>query len=68
MTLKIKTVDFEVKTRSHTLPANTNSEDTIFQAAKQLLLAEIKAEAPKSLKLRLMGDNSVLLNSCLLKS
>ncbi|KAL3676154.1 hypothetical protein R1sor_026102 [Riccia sorocarpa] len=49
VTLKLKTTEFEVRTRAATLPQFTKSKAEIFQAASKLL----KAELPVSL--RLMG-------------
>ncbi|BFY97932.1 hypothetical protein BsWGS_00972 [Bradybaena similaris] len=55
VTLKIKTVAFEVKTRAHTLSQHCNDEKTIFSAARQLLETEIHSMQPECLRLRLMG-------------
>ena len=55
MTLKLKTVGFEVKTRSCTLAHYTNEETTILKAAQMLLQTEINAVLPDSLRLRLLG-------------
>ncbi|XP_059155374.1 uncharacterized protein LOC131940665 isoform X2 [Physella acuta] len=55
VTLKIKLVNFEVKTRSHTLPHHTSDERVIFNAAKLLLQTEREALLPDLLRLRLMG-------------
>ncbi|GFS07894.1 DNA polymerase kappa [Elysia marginata] len=55
LTLKIKTVEFEVKTRSYTLAHYTNDETTLFKAAQALLQTEIDAALPGFLHLRLMG-------------
>ena len=55
MTLKIKTVGFDVKTRSFTLSHYTNDEALLLKAAQMLLQTEINAELPGALRLRLMG-------------
>ncbi|GFO46306.1 DNA polymerase kappa-like [Plakobranchus ocellatus] len=55
LTLKIKTVGFEVKTRSYTLSHLTNEETTLMKAAQILLQSEIDAAHPSLLRLRLMG-------------
>ncbi|RUS76576.1 hypothetical protein EGW08_015654, partial [Elysia chlorotica] len=55
VTLKIKTVEFEVRTRSFTLPDFTNDEATLLKAAQMLLQTEITSELPRPLRLRLMG-------------
>ncbi|CAL1530956.1 unnamed protein product [Lymnaea stagnalis] len=55
VSIKIKTVSFAVKTRSHSLQHFTNDEKLIFNAAKQLLKTEIEATQPDILRLRLMG-------------
>ena len=55
VTLKLKTVGFDVKTRAHTLAEHTADKDTILQAATDLLKTEIQACYPQPLRLRLMG-------------
>ncbi|XP_052099685.1 DNA polymerase kappa-like [Mytilus californianus] len=55
VSIKIKTVEFEVKTRAHTLKDYTSDSDLIYAAAKELLRVEIQAVAPNPLRLRLMG-------------
>ncbi|XP_071167055.1 DNA polymerase kappa-like [Mytilus edulis] len=55
VSIKIKTVEFEVKTRAHTLKDYTSDSDLIYAAAKELLRVEIQAIAPNPLRLRLMG-------------
>ncbi|XP_077988408.1 DNA polymerase kappa-like [Glandiceps talaboti] len=55
ITLKIKLVTFEVKTRAVTLPYTTNRAEDINSAAQDLLKTEIQAMQPESLRLRLMG-------------
>lgn len=56
VTLKIKTVDFEVKTRGCTLPHPLSTADEIYNTASELLRLEIRARSPKLLRLRLMGE------------
>ncbi|XP_064599384.1 DNA polymerase kappa-like [Liolophura sinensis] len=64
VTLKLKTVGFEVRTRAQTLPDYTNSRDVILEAALDLLKGEIQACYPQPLRLRLMGVRlSTLLHS-----
>ena len=60
VSLKIKTVAFDLKTRSHTLQYDTNDSNKIFLAAKQLLKTEIDLTAPDFLRLRLMGNITIL--------
>ncbi|XP_070689900.1 DNA polymerase kappa [Pempheris klunzingeri] len=55
VTLKIKNVNFEVKTRALTLPCAVATVDEIYAVAKDLLKTEIDNESPQPLRLRLMG-------------
>lgn len=55
VTLKLKNVNFEVKTRAVTVPYAVATVDEIFAAAKDLLKTEIENETPQPLRLRLMG-------------
>ncbi|KAF7661079.1 hypothetical protein LDENG_00268850 [Lucifuga dentata] len=55
VTLKLKNVNFEVKTRASTLPYAVATADEIFAVAKDLLKTEIENESPQPLRLRLMG-------------
>ncbi|XP_034026011.1 DNA polymerase kappa isoform X2 [Thalassophryne amazonica] len=55
ITLKLKNVNFEVKTRAATLLCAVTTADDIFTVAKDLLKAEIENESPHPLRLRLMG-------------
>ncbi|XP_072520671.1 DNA polymerase kappa [Salminus brasiliensis] len=55
VTLKLKNVNFEVKTRAFTLQCAVCTEEEIFAAAKDLLKAEIDNVSPQPLRLRLMG-------------
>ncbi|XP_037632860.1 DNA polymerase kappa [Sebastes umbrosus] len=55
VTLKLKNVNFEVKTRALTLPYGVATVDEIFAVAKDLLKTEIDNESPQPLRLRLMG-------------
>uniref|UniRef100_A0A8C5I5H8 DNA polymerase kappa n=1 Tax=Gouania willdenowi TaxID=441366 RepID=A0A8C5I5H8_GOUWI len=55
VTLKLKNVNFEVKTRAQTLLYAISTEEEIFAAAKELLKTEIENESPQPLRLRLMG-------------
>ncbi|XP_041369519.1 DNA polymerase kappa-like [Gigantopelta aegis] len=55
VTLKLKTVKFEVKTRAVTLPQYTSDFHAIYAAASELLKTEIQNVAPHKLQLRLMG-------------
>ena len=55
MTLKMKTVGFEVKTRAATLSQPVSSAEQLYTAASELLTAEIKTCLPNPLRLRLMG-------------
>ncbi|KAG8012088.1 DNA polymerase kappa [Nibea albiflora] len=55
VTLKLKNVNFEVKTRALTLPYAVATVDEIFAVAKDLLKTERDNESPQPLRLRLMG-------------
>ena len=56
VTLKLKTVFFEVKSRAVTLPSAASKAEELFRPASELLRAEIKACSPAPLRLRLMGE------------
>ncbi|KAL6114325.1 polk [Pungitius sinensis] len=55
VTLKLKNVNFEVKSRALTLSYAVATVDEIFAVAKDLLKTEIDNERPQPLRLRLMG-------------
>ncbi|XP_076015925.1 DNA polymerase kappa isoform X2 [Genypterus blacodes] len=55
VTLKLKNVKFEVKSRASTLPCAVATVDELFAVAKDLLKTEIENESPQPLRLRLMG-------------
>lgn len=55
VTLKLKNVNFEVKTRASTVLSSVSTEDEIFTVAKDLLGTEIDSVAPHPLRIRLMG-------------
>uniref|UniRef100_A0A9J8D561 DNA polymerase kappa n=1 Tax=Cyprinus carpio carpio TaxID=630221 RepID=A0A9J8D561_CYPCA len=55
VTLKLKNVKFEVKSRAFTVQYAVCTEEEIFAAAKDLLKVEIDSVSPQPLKLRLMG-------------
>ncbi|NWH65092.1 POLK polymerase, partial [Geococcyx californianus] len=55
VTLKLKKVNFEVKTRASTVLSSVSTEEEIFAVAKDLLGTEIDAVAPHPLRIRLMG-------------
>ncbi|XP_032069950.1 DNA polymerase kappa isoform X2 [Thamnophis elegans] len=55
ITLKLKNVNFEVKTRANTVLCAVSTEDEIFAIAKDLLKSEMEIVAPEPLRLRLMG-------------
>ena len=60
VTLKLKTVFFEVKSHAVTLSKPASSAEELYSAASELLRNEIKACSPSPLKLRLMGEPSLL--------
>lgn len=53
--IKLKTVNFEVKTRVTTASFPIKEADELFSHAKKLLLNEIRTCSPEPLRLRLMG-------------
>ncbi|KAM8962339.1 DNA polymerase kappa isoform 2-T2 [Pelodytes ibericus] len=55
VTLKLKNVKFEVKTRASTVTCGVSTEEEIFSVAKEILRTEIDSTAPEPLRLRLMG-------------
>ncbi|KAF4803020.1 DNA polymerase kappa [Turdus rufiventris] len=55
VTLKLKNVNFEVKTRASTVLSPVATEEEIFTVAKDLLGTEIDSVAPHPLRIRLMG-------------
>lgn len=55
VTVKLKNVNFEVKTRAVTVQYAVASADEIFAIAKDLLKTEIENVSPQLLRLRLMG-------------
>lgn len=55
VTLKLKHVNFEVKTRASTVLSSVSTEEEIFAVAKDLLGTEIDSVAPHPLRIRLMG-------------
>ncbi|XP_069483567.1 DNA polymerase kappa isoform X2 [Ambystoma mexicanum] len=55
VTLKVKNVKFEVKTRAFTVLSSVSTEEEIFAVAKELLRAEVESASPQPLRLRLMG-------------
>ncbi|XP_078531358.1 DNA polymerase kappa isoform X2 [Lissotriton helveticus] len=55
VTLKVKNVKFEVRTRASTVLSSVSTQEEIFSVAKELLRAEIEGASPQPLRLRLMG-------------
>ncbi|XP_009898171.2 DNA polymerase kappa [Dryobates pubescens] len=55
VTLKLKNVNFEVKTRASTMLSSVSTKEEIFAVAKELLATEIDSSAPHPLRIRLMG-------------
>ncbi|XP_033120741.1 DNA polymerase kappa-like [Anneissia japonica] len=55
LTIKLKTVKFEVKSRSTSLSSPTNALEAIYKSASELLRVEINSCQHDPLKLRLMG-------------
>ncbi len=59
VTLKLKTVDFEVKSRGVTLLEPVSRYEQLYQIVSGLLQHEITACTPLPLRLRLMGKYSI---------
>lgn len=55
VTLKLKNVNFEVRTKATTVLSAVSTEEEIFAVAKDLLKSEQDSLAPQPLRLRLMG-------------
>lgn len=55
VTIKLKNVNFEVKTRASTVPSTLSTAEEIFAIAKELLKTEVNVASPHPLRLRLMG-------------
>uniref|UniRef100_A0A6I8SDH9 DNA polymerase kappa n=1 Tax=Xenopus tropicalis TaxID=8364 RepID=A0A6I8SDH9_XENTR len=55
VTIKLKNVKFEVRTRALTVGSTVSTEEEIFAVAKEILKAEIDLASPEPLRLRLMG-------------
>ncbi|XP_051875203.1 DNA polymerase kappa isoform X2 [Pristis pectinata] len=55
VTLKLKNINFEVKTRACTVPSAVSKEEEIYAIASELLKTEIESIYPQPLRLRLMG-------------
>ncbi|XP_033634721.1 DNA polymerase kappa-like isoform X2 [Asterias rubens] len=64
VTIKLKTVKFEVKTKSYSVPSYIQTADCIFRVAKDLLKAEINDCKSEPLRLRLMGVRISNLQAC----
>uniref|UniRef100_A0A4W3GEP4 DNA-directed DNA polymerase n=1 Tax=Callorhinchus milii TaxID=7868 RepID=A0A4W3GEP4_CALMI len=58
VTIKLKNVHFDVKTRACTVPVPVSTEEKIFAVAYKLLKTEIDSLHPQPLRLRLMGKVS----------
>ncbi|KHJ44693.1 ImpB/MucB/SamB family protein [Trichuris suis] len=56
ITVKLKTIAFDVMTRAYTAKYYTNDADEMFAIASEILLNEIRAISPKPLRLRLMAS------------
>ena len=57
----LKTVSFEVKTKTVTLPQPVSLAEQLHSAASGLLETEIRACAPNRLRLRLMGRTHTII-------
>lgn len=60
VTVKMKTVAFEVKSRGSTLPSFICKCEELYHVASDLLQQEISACGPAPLRLRLMGTYSYI--------
>ena len=58
VTVKMKTINFEVKSRGSTLLRPISKCEQLYQTAKDLLQQEIQACGQAPLKLRLMGKKT----------
>ncbi|KAK6492455.1 DNA polymerase kappa isoform X1 [Huso huso] len=56
VTLKLKNVNFDVKTRASTVSSVVSTEEEIYAVARDLLKTEIDNASPQPLRLRLMGS------------
>ena len=56
VTVKLKTVKFDVKSRASTLLQPVSSAEELYQVASQLLRTEMALCSPSQLRLRLMGE------------
>ena len=55
ITVKFKLVNFEVKTRTKTIPDYVDTSIEIFDVAKKIIKSQINEYKPEKLKLRLLG-------------
>ncbi|XP_069793580.1 DNA polymerase kappa isoform X1 [Narcine bancroftii] len=55
VTLKLKSINFEVKTRACTVPSAISKEEELYAVASEILKTEIDNMHPQPLRLRLMG-------------
>ncbi|XP_053557369.1 DNA polymerase kappa isoform X2 [Bombina bombina] len=55
VTLKLKNVHFEVKTRASTVMSAVSTEEEIYAVAREILSSEMDLASPEPLRLRLMG-------------
>ncbi|XP_041102103.1 DNA polymerase kappa-like isoform X2 [Polyodon spathula] len=55
VTLKLKHVNFDVKTRASTVSSAVSTEEEIYAIARDLLKTEIDNASPEPLRIRLMG-------------
>eukprot|EP00058_Branchiostoma_floridae_P020844 XP_002606334.1 hypothetical protein BRAFLDRAFT_67577 [Branchiostoma floridae] len=58
ITIKLKTVNFDVKQRGQTVPRAVSSMKEIYDVAEELLKMEIQQCQPQPLRLRLMGSSA----------
>lgn len=59
VTIKLKTIGFEVKSRGTTVSKPISKYQEVYQISCELLKQEIKASSPFPLRLRLMGKESL---------
>lgn len=60
VTIKLKTVDFVVRSRALTLSRPMSTCHELYNVARQLLQQEVRACQPRPLALRLMGKSVML--------